>query len=241
MEVESIIANVQDHVLGHLVLVDDFSDAHADGGFPFDSAARDHASYVLEFSGRGVKKRLALVCPQPGQLRVSTRHESFAGKIRMRDFEQVALVEQTELDVPPVDELSNRARPERGNPIHPLSLFEGVYLLLPNHAAIPHDNELIDGKRLLQFFDLRQEGLRVAGVPFEHGHGDGTAPRVGEQAVVDLEFAALAVAAVPTRGQRAGLSLKVARAQVVQHQYRVLDSKEGSDHLRWLQVEQYRV
>jgi len=93
MEVESIITNIQDHVLGHLVLVDDFSDAHADGVLPFDLAARDHASHVLECSGRGVQQRLALVCPQQGQLRVSTRHESFAGKIRMHDFEQVALVE----------------------------------------------------------------------------------------------------------------------------------------------------
>src|SRR6266481_1179806 len=123
MEVESILPNVQDHVLGHLVLVDDFSDAHADGGFPFDPPARDHASYVLEFSGRGIKKRLALVGPQPGQLRVSTRHESFAGKIRMRDFEQVALVEKTEVDVPPVDELSQGASPESRNPIDALSLF----------------------------------------------------------------------------------------------------------------------
>src|SRR5712692_5260878 len=156
MEVESIITNVQDHVLRHLVLVDDFSDAHADGVLPFEFAARSHAAHDLKFSGRGVKKRLALVGPQQRQLRVSTRHESFAGKIRMRDFEQVALVEQTELEMPPVDKLANRARPERGYPIHPFSLFECVDLLLRNHAAITDEDELIDGKRLLQFLDLRQ-------------------------------------------------------------------------------------
>src|SRR5712692_6453461 len=218
MEVESLIANGQDHVLGYLVLVDDFADAHADGGLPFEGAARSHATHGLEFSGRGVKKRLALVGTQQGQLRVAARHESFAGKIRMRDFEQVALVEQTELEVPPVDELSNGAGPESGNPIDALSLLEFIDLLLRNHSAITHEDELVDGKRLLQFLDLRHQGLRVAGVPLEHGHGDGTPPRVREQAVVDLELAALAIAVVPERCQRAGRSLKVARAQVVQHE-----------------------
>ncbi len=51
-----------------------------------------------------------------------------------------------------------------------------------------------------------------------HRHRHRAATRVGEQAVVDLQQALLAVAVVAERGQRAGGTFEVTRRQVVQHQ-----------------------
>ena len=67
----------------------------------------------------------------------------------MGHFEQVALVEQTELDVATIDELANGAGPEGRNPIDTVFLLELIDLLLRNHSAITHQDDLFDPEGLL--------------------------------------------------------------------------------------------
>ena len=64
--------------------------------------------------------------------------------------------------------------------------------------------------------DGLDEGGRVGGVAGEHPHRDRAPGRVGEQPVLDLQFALLAVAGVAARGQRAVRALHPRRGQVEQ-------------------------
>ena len=69
-----------------------------------------------------------------------------------------------------------------------------------------------------QALHLGHEGETVGDVAFVHRHRHRAAARIGEQAVVDLQHAVAAVAAVADPGQRTGAALEVAGRQVVQHQ-----------------------
>ena len=66
------------------------------------------------------------------------------------------------------------------------------------------------------FVELGPQRVGIGGIALEHGHRDRDAPRVGQQAVVDLQLSLLAVPVVAAGGERAGEALEVAGAQVVE-------------------------
>jgi len=67
----------------------------------------------------------------------------------------------------------------------------------------------------------------IVGVAVIDRHPNRAAAPIGEQPVVHLQLALFAVAIVPELGQRAGDSLEVARAQVVEHQTPLAEMTRG--------------
>ena len=128
----------------------------------------------------------------------------FAGKVWVRQLEQRALIEQPHLDRAVGKQPCDPFRAQRGNPVETLRP-QLVNARLRNHAAVAHDRELGDAELLPHPLEGGQQRFRIAGAAFKHRHGHGHARPVGQQAVVDLELALLAVAVVSETGQGAGL------------------------------------
>ena len=145
----------------------------------------------------------------------------------MRKLEEVLLVEQPELKLATFHQRSNLAGLECRDPGDVLALPELVDRLLGNHPAVPDQDQGLDAEVLLELVDLRHEGLGIVGVAVIDRHPHRAAAPIGEQPVVNLQLALFAVAIVPELGQRAGDSLEVARAQVVEHQTPLAEMTRG--------------
>ena len=74
---------------------------------------------------------------------------------------------------------------------------------LGDHAAIAHQDHMIQLEALLELVDLARQGHRIGGITFKHLDGDRAAIRGAEQAVDDLQRALPAVAAIASLGERA--------------------------------------
>ena len=82
----------------------------------------------------------------------------------------------------------------------------------------PTITQALVAKLLTQSCDLRHERGAAGGVACVHRNRHRATPVIGEQPVVDLQGALLAVTAVAQLGQEAMRALKVTRREVVQHQ-----------------------
>src|SRR5438874_2738769 len=75
---------------------------------------------------------------------------------------------------------------------------------------------------LLELVDLGRKRGGVAGIAFEHLDGDRAAVGRAQQAINDLQLAALAVAIVAEPGELAATPLQIAGGDVVEHQRAIL-------------------
>ena len=114
----------------------------------------------------------------------------------MDDLDQIAFVEQAQLNRPVLDELANLDGLECADPTQSLDVLELIDLLLADHPPVPNHDKVLQTERALDFLHFRHERRRIRCVARVNGHGDGTAVVVGEQTVVDLELPLLAVTAV---------------------------------------------
>jgi len=197
-------------VLGDLVFVDDLAGAHTNLVRLLQSSVGNHARHRLQLRGGGREQITALVRAQLGQLRVAAYHQALAREILVRELVEVALVEQAQLNRTGIDELSDRTGFQGRDPIHARAFVEGVDLFLRDHAAVPDQGHRHQREVLLQLVELVQQRLGISGIALEHRNGHGTATRVGQQPVVDLQLALLAVARVPAFRQRAALAFEIA-------------------------------
>src|SRR5208283_4960573 len=165
-----------------------------------------------------IEKALALACTHLGQLLVLTRNQAFAWKALILEGEEVALIKQAELQGSRVDQRPNATALERRHPGCAFLLAKRLDLLLRYHPAIADDDEAGDPEVLLHALHLVHRRGRVRCVALVRANRYRATAFVGEQSVVDLKLAALAIAVVPKLRQRARVSLEVARGQVVQDQ-----------------------
>lgn len=94
LEREVRVRDVENDVLGHVVLVDHLADPHPDGFSSHQLAVRDHALDLLEFLAGRAEHLVALVGTKAAEDGVPAGHQSLPGKVRVGEGEQVALVEQ---------------------------------------------------------------------------------------------------------------------------------------------------
>ena len=121
-----------------------------------------------------------------------------------------------------VEQVADLSAFECSDPVDAVDLIDLVYRLLRDHAAIADDDEVLDAKVIFELVHLRENGLRVVGVAFVNGHGDGTAAARRQQAVVHLELVARAVAVVAKLGERTFRTLEVARTKAADAIYIVV-------------------
>src|SRR5690606_13725462 len=88
---------------------------------------------------------------------------------------------------------------------------------LGDHAAIAHEDDVVDAKALAELLDLRLQGARIPGVSLEDLDGNGATLRVAEQTEVDLQLPFLPVSGVAELGEWAIPPLDVGRAEVVEN------------------------
>jgi len=134
----------------------------------------------------------------------------------MRQLEQVSFVEQPHLDRTCLYELLDCLRAQRCNPVDTVQLLQCVYLLLADHPAVAHQHEPLYTEVLSDLLYLRQQRFRITRISVENRYGHRDAVLIGQQPVVDLELAFLAVAVVSERRQRARHALEVAGGEVVE-------------------------
>lgn len=136
----------------------------------------------------------------------------------MGELEQVALIEESPLDGPGLDQLADRLRAQRRDPVDAVDRAQCIDLLVGDHPPVPDQGQPLDPELLSELLHLRQQGFRVPGLALEDRDGDGNPAGVGQQPVVDLELAALSVPIVTEAGQGTGGALEVAGGQIVQGQ-----------------------
>jgi len=142
--------------------------AQADLVAPSELASVHPRLDLLQVGLGGCEQFLALVRAQLGQLRIAARHQALARIVRRAQFEQVALIEQVELQLPLFDQRADRGTPQCGDPAHALGLVHLVDGLVGDHAAVAHHHQLLDAELLAQSLDLWQQGLAVGDVAFVH-------------------------------------------------------------------------
>jgi hypothetical protein len=94
-------------------------------------------------------------------------------------------------------QLLDLRRPQGGDPIEPAGGHE--FITNPRageHAAVTHQYDALERKALAQFGDDRTQRARIGGVALEHFDRHWAAVGIGQQAEGDLQFVALAVAAI---------------------------------------------
>ena len=109
-----------------------------------------------------------------------------------------------------MNELANRFGTQSGNPVDTVHLPQLVDLGLGDHSAVAHHHKLLDAEALLHLFYLRQQRFGIARVALKDGYRHGDAAFVGQQTVVDLQLAFLAVTVVSEAGDRTTHTLEVA-------------------------------
>ena len=136
----------------------------------------------------------------------------------MREFEEITLVKQPQLQAAFVHQAADLRALERRDPVHAAERLELIDAFLGDHPPIAHHYYLLDAEVGSKAANLRHERFTIARVTVEHRHGDRAAARVGDQPVVHLELALPAVAVVPELCQRTAGAFEVARGKVVEHQ-----------------------
>ena len=107
------------------------------------------------------------------------------------------------------DQRTDRSTLERGDPANLLAIAHLGDGLLRDHSPVTDHHHALDAEVRAQTPHLGQEGGAVRGVALMHRHRHRTAPGVGEQAIIDLQHAVLAVTVVAALGQRAAGALEV--------------------------------
>ena len=89
---------------------------------------------------------------------------------------------------------------------------------LGEHAAVADQHHAGKPEAAPERIDLGAHRGRIRGVAVEHLDRHRTARAVAQQAELDLQLAALAVAGIAALGQRATAPFQIDRGQVVEHQ-----------------------
>src|SRR5262249_38254648 len=106
-EIEAFIRDGELEVLRDLVLVHHLARPHPNGAASLELATRNHFAHLLELLGGRRNQRLSLMCTQLRELRIAAGHEPFAGEVGVRELEQVAMIKQSQLQLPINDKGSN--------------------------------------------------------------------------------------------------------------------------------------
>ena len=211
-------------MLGGLVCGDHLADLDADRPGAGELAGADpREEGGEEFLGGG-QQVLALAGAVGGQDRVAAGDQPLAGEVIGGDLREVLLIEEAELERAVVGhELLDGRGAQRGDPPVGVRLRRPVLLLVQggdpgagDHAPVPDHDHL--GQPELLPHHVRDGGERggVAGVAGEHPDRDRAAFGVGEQPVLDLQLAFLAVPGVAAGGQRAVRAFQPRGRQVEQ-------------------------
>ncbi len=220
-------------MLGGLVPGDHLADCDADLPGAGEPAGLDAGGDRGEQLLGGGQQLLPGAGAVGGQHGVAAGDEPLAGEIAGGDLRQVLLIEQGQLQRPVIGhQLPDRRGSQRGDPpvgVRPLrAVLQQVQRPdagAGDHAPVPdHDHpgqpELVPR----HLHDLGERG-GVAGAAGEHPDRDGAALGVGEQPVLDLQLALLAVAGVAAGRQRAAPALHPRGRQVEQRHPRRVDRR----------------
>ena len=104
--------------LGNFVLVDDLAHAHTDFVLTFQASSNHRRKHFLEVILGRFEQGFALVGAKFGELRIATGDQALARIIRMLKLEEIALIEQVQLQLPLLDERADRDALQGADPIN---------------------------------------------------------------------------------------------------------------------------
>ena len=205
-------------MLGHLAPVDDLADPDSDLVGVDEPAGGDRGDDLAEVGVGGGEQGGAFAGAFVGQRRVAAGHQPLAGVVGMADLGEVGLVEQADSWSGPsaaASAATSGARSAVTQP-NPPSSRRAAILRTGDHPAVADQDQVGQPELVADHVDGGGEGGRVGGVAGENPDRDRPAVGVGEQPVVDLWVAALAVPRVAEGGQRAARAGHIRRGQVEQ-------------------------
>ena len=132
MDVETVVADVERVVLAHRVPFQNLPGPGPDRAGALQPVPQDHLAHRLQFRAGRLEQGLALMSPPLGQQGVAAGHEPFAGKVRVRQLEQRAPIEQPHLDRAVGKQPGDPFRAQRGNPVQTLNAH--THRLLREHV-----------------------------------------------------------------------------------------------------------
>src|SRR2546425_9395328 len=157
LEAEAGVFDVECEVLAHLVLVYYEAHAHADFILPDQITSGHHCLDLVEFLPGSLDEGLPRVDTPIGHEGVAADNEPFAGVIGVDELDQIAFVEQAQLNRPVLDELANLDGLECADPSQSLDVFELIDLLLADHPPVSNHDKVLQAERALDFFHFRHE------------------------------------------------------------------------------------
>ena len=156
-----------------------------------------------------------LAGPLDREGRVAAHDEALARERWVADLGEVALVEQAQLEGASLREGADGRSAQGADPVQ----AGGPERLDPRrgqHPSVAHEDDPLEAEADAQLVHGSRHGRRIAGVARHDLDRDRSTGGVGEQAVLDLEGALLAVPRVAELGERTVAALHVARGQVVE-------------------------
>jgi hypothetical protein len=148
----------------------------------------------------GGEQLAAFAGPFGGQGGVAAGDQPLVRVVRVGDLGQVALIEQRQLQRPVVTgQRGDRRCPQAGQPAQPAEVFQRLDPGGGDHAPVADHDQVGQPEPGPHDLDGVGERGRVGGVAREHPDRDRPTVGVGEQPVLDLRQALLAVAGVAAR------------------------------------------
>jgi len=127
-------------VLGHLVAVLDPADPHPDGRGAAQRPACHGGGDAREVGLGGDQQRLALARPLRGEDRVATDHQALAREVGAGDLDEVALVEERELQRALQHEAPDGRCTQGAQPADAAHLAQAGDARAREHPAVPHED-----------------------------------------------------------------------------------------------------
>ena len=212
---EAGAGDLGDEVLGHLVLADDLPSPLPDLRGVLEPPGSDGCRDLAQVLLGGSEQVLALSGPLGGQDRVVAADQPLAGVVRVLDLGEVVGAGQRHLQRAVVaGQGGDRGGAQRGDPLHAGQLAQVIDPGAGDHPAVPDHDQVLDAEVAADAGDGGLERDRVGGVPGEDLDRDRATLGAGEQPVLDLLPAALAVPGVPERGQLAAAAFHPGGGQV---------------------------
>jgi hypothetical protein len=188
----------------YFMLADDLPDPYPDLVLVFQPPGGHWRQDFLQVCLGGGEQAVPFMPPGFSQGGIAAAHQPFARVIGVADLGEVLLIEQGQLQRPAISGQDRDVRGlQGGDPPGALQRPQVLHTGFSDHPAVPGEDDFSQPEIIAHFADRGLECRRVGSVPLEQVNADGPAFRVGQQSVLDLHPAALAVPGIPERGQLA--------------------------------------
>src|SRR6185437_15941189 len=121
---------------------------HTDRRCSLECAACDAVTDLVEFEPGRFQERLAFMCSELRELRITACDEPLIGILRIRELKEIAFIEEPQLQRAALDKAADLATLQRRNPRHPVDVLQFADRLVRDHTAVPDEHHSLQTEGL---------------------------------------------------------------------------------------------